>query len=83
MFKVNQSEVPYSKTSLPQSEAFNLEYLSRVPDVKDTVHRAPLLLHVVELMVQQFPDGTDLYSEISHVHRVSKVGLTQYIITSD
>jgi hypothetical protein len=56
-----------------QSEAFNLEYLSRVPDVKDTVHRAPLLLHVVELMVQQFPDGTDLFSEISHVHRVSKM----------
>jgi hypothetical protein len=61
------------KPSLPQSEAFNLEYLSRVPDVKDTVHRAPLLLHVVELMVQQFPDGTDLFSEISHVHRVSKM----------
>lgn len=56
-----------------QLEAFNLEYLSRVPDVKDTVHRAPLLLHVVELMVQQFPNGSDLFSELSHVHRVSKV----------
>ena len=44
-----------------------------MPDVKDTVHRAPLLLHVVELMVQQFPDSTDLFSELSHVHRVSKV----------
>jgi hypothetical protein len=56
-----------------QLEAFDLEYLSRVPDVKDTAHRAPLLLHVVELMVNQFPDSGDLFSDLPHVHRVGKM----------
>lgn len=54
-------------------EAFDLQYLSRVVDVKDTVHKAPLMLHLVELVVDKFPDSSDLYSELSHVHRIAKV----------
>ena len=54
-------------------EAFDLEYLNRIVDVKDTVHKAPFLLHLVELVVEKFPESTDLYSELPHVHRVSKV----------
>lgn len=65
-----------------QLEAFNLEYLSRVPDVKDTVHRAPLLLHVVELMVNQFPGSGDLFSELTHVHHVSKVTTFSFTVCS-
>ena len=42
-------------------------------DVKDTVHKAPLMLHLVELVVDKFPESTDLYSELSHVHRIVKV----------
>ena len=42
-------------------------------DVKDTVHKAPLLLHLVELVVEMFPESSDLYSELPHVHRVAKV----------
>lgn len=42
-------------------------------DVKDTVHKAPLMLHLVELVVDKFPESSDLYSELSHVHRIAKV----------
>ena len=56
-----------------QVDAFDLQYLSRVVDVKDTVHKASLMLHLVELVVDKFPDSTDLYCELSHVHRIAKV----------
>ncbi len=56
-----------------QVEAFDLEYLTRVVDVKDTLHKAPLMLHLVELVVEQFPESGDLYSELPHLHRVAKV----------
>ena len=55
-------------------EAFDLEYLTRVVDVKDTVHKVSLMTHLVELVVDKFPErSTDLYSEMPHVHRVAKV----------
>ena len=58
---------------LLQDDAFDLEYLSRIVDVKDTVHKAPLLLHLVELVVEKFSDSSDLHSELCHVHFVAKV----------
>lgn len=72
---------------LLQVEAFDLQYLSRVVDVKDTVHKAPLMLHLVELVVDKFPESSDLYSELSHVHRIAKVSgrlmmyMTHYTLT--
>ena len=54
-------------------EAFELDYLSRVNTVKDTQHKTPLLVHLVELVTEQFPDSTDLHSEMNRVHRVAKV----------
>lgn len=51
-----------------------MEYLTRVVDVKDTVHKAPLMLHLVDLVVEMFPESSDLYSELPHLHRVAKVG---------
>eukprot|EP00731_Ephydatia_muelleri_P026515 Em0018g615a len=56
-----------------EDDAFDLEYLSRIVDVKDTVHKAPLLLHLVELVVEKFPDSSDLHSELCHVHFVAKM----------
>ena len=50
-----------------------MEYLGRVVDVKDTVHKAPLMLHLVDLVVDKFPESSDLYSELPHVHRLAKV----------
>ena len=57
-----------------------MEYLTRVVDVKDTVHRASLLLHLVELVVEKFPESTDLHSELPHVLRVAKVSALYTII---
>ncbi len=54
-------------------EAFDLEYLNRVADVKDTAKKVSLMTHLVELVIDQFPNSTDLYSELPHVHRVAKV----------
>ena len=56
-----------------QEKAFDLEYLTRVVDIKDTLHKTPLLVHIVELVVERFPDSSDLHSELSHTHRVAKV----------
>ena len=53
--------------------AFELDYLTRVVDVKDTVHKTPLLIHLIELVIENYPDSTDLHSELSKVHRVAKV----------
>ena len=42
-------------------------------DVKDTVNKAPLMLHLVELVIEKFPNSSDLYSDLPSVHRVAKV----------
>ena len=70
-----------SSLFLRKVEAFDLQYLSRVVDVKDTVHKAPLMLHLVELVVDKFPESTDLYSELSHVHRLAKVSHHQLSVS--
>ena len=62
-------------------DAFDLEYLSRCVDVKDTKHKTPLLIHMVELVVEKFSDSTNLHSDMPHVHRVSKVGRKTRLIT--
>ena len=63
-----------------QSEAFDLEYLCRVVDVKDTVNKAPLMLHLVELVIEKFPNSSDLYSDLPSVHRVAKVNSCMKVI---
>lgn len=57
-------------------EAFDLEYLTRVVDVKDTLNKTPLMLHLVEMVVEKFPEASDLYSDLPHLHRVAKVSWT-------
>lgn len=61
-----------------KEKAFDLEYLTRIVDVKDTVHKTPLLVHLVELVIEKYPDSLDLHSELLKVHRVSKVFLSVY-----
>ncbi|CAH1779576.1 unnamed protein product, partial [Owenia fusiformis] len=56
-----------------QVKGFNLEYLARVPEVKDTVHKHSLLHHLCGTVMEQFPDSTDLYSEIGAIARCAKV----------
>lgn len=47
-----------------QVKGFQLEYLVKVPEVKDTVHKHSLLHHLCHMVMEKFPDSTDLYSEV-------------------
>lgn len=46
-------------------KGFRLDYLSKVMEVKDTVHKHPLLYHLCEMILEQFPETSDLFSEVS------------------
>ncbi|XP_077165954.1 FH1/FH2 domain-containing protein 1 isoform X2 [Paroedura picta] len=56
-----------------QSRGFELSYLAKVSEVKDTVHRQTLLHHLCHNVVEKFPETTDLYSEIAAITRSAKV----------
>lgn len=56
-----------------EAKGFQLEYLSKVPEVKDTVNKHSLLHHLVQTIHEKFPEGTDLYSELGAVTRASHV----------
>ena len=55
-----------------------MQYLEKVPEVKDTVHKQSLLYHLCNIVNEKFPDSTDLYSEFGAVHRASRVCLLRY-----
>ncbi|XP_030596330.1 FH1/FH2 domain-containing protein 3 isoform X4 [Archocentrus centrarchus] len=59
------------------AKGFELTYLEKVPEVKDTVHKQSLLHHVCSVVVENFPQSTDLYSEIGAVTRSAKVDFDQ------
>ncbi|KAK7073741.1 Formin Homology 2 Domain, partial [Halocaridina rubra] len=54
-------------------KGFNIDYLSKVPEVKDTVHKHSLLHHLCHMVLEKYSDTTDLYSEIGSITRASKV----------
>ncbi|NWH56097.1 FHOD1 protein, partial [Geococcyx californianus] len=56
-----------------QSRGFELGYLEKVSEVKDTVHRQSLLHHLCQMVIEKFPETTDLYSEIASITRSAKV----------
>ncbi|XP_074646852.1 FH1/FH2 domain-containing protein 3-like [Tubulanus polymorphus] len=56
-----------------KARAFSFEYLTKVPEVKDTVHKHSLLHHLCTIVIEQFPKSTDLYSDIGAITRCSKV----------
>ncbi|XP_004371554.1 FH1/FH2 domain-containing protein 1 isoform X2 [Trichechus manatus latirostris] len=60
-----------------QSSGFELSYLEKVSEVKDTVRRQSLLHHLCSLVLQTRPDSSDLYSEIPAVTRCAKVDFEQ------
>lgn len=57
------------------AKGFQIDYLEKVPEVKDTVHKHSLLHHLCLFIQEKYgPDQTtDLYSEFSAVNRASKV----------
>ncbi|XP_055081345.1 FH1/FH2 domain-containing protein 3 isoform X3 [Periophthalmus magnuspinnatus] len=59
------------------AKGFELTYLEKVPEVKDTVHKQSLLHHACSIVVENFPQSTDLYSEIGAITRTAKVDFDQ------
>ncbi|XP_060767474.1 FH1/FH2 domain-containing protein 1 isoform X3 [Neoarius graeffei] len=59
------------------AKGFELSYLEKVTEVKDTVHRQSLLYHCCNFVVEKFPDTTDVYSEVSAITRSAKVDFEQ------
>ncbi len=55
-------------------KGFQIEYLAKVPEVKDTVHKHSLLHHLCHMVMDKFPDSSDLYSEVSVDARRGMVG---------
>uniref|UniRef100_A0A6G1SA13 FH1/FH2 domain-containing protein 3 n=2 Tax=Aceria tosichella TaxID=561515 RepID=A0A6G1SA13_9ACAR len=60
-------------------KGFQIDYLEKVPEVKDTVHKHSLLHHLCLFIQEKFdPElSSDLYSEFSAVNRASKVDYTE------
>ncbi|KAF5880048.1 FH1/FH2 domain-containing protein 3-like, partial [Clarias magur] len=56
-----------------KAKGFELSYLEKIPEVKDTVHKQSLLHHVCSAVVENFTESTDLYSEIGAITRSAKV----------
>ncbi|XP_039592631.1 FH1/FH2 domain-containing protein 3-like isoform X5 [Polypterus senegalus] len=59
------------------AKGFELSYLEKVPEVKDTVHKQSLIHHACTIVVEKFPDSSDLYSEIGAITRSAKVDFEQ------
>ncbi|CAF1974790.1 unnamed protein product [Rotaria magnacalcarata] len=56
-----------------ESIGFQLDYLSKVPEVKDTIQKHSLLFHVCNIVVEKYPDTSDFYSELGEITRCSKI----------
>uniref|UniRef100_A0A158R5L8 FH2 domain-containing protein n=1 Tax=Syphacia muris TaxID=451379 RepID=A0A158R5L8_9BILA len=54
-------------------KGFQLDYLTKASEVKDPVYKHTLTYHLAEYMIEQFPEGTDLYSEFGAVARTARV----------
>lgn len=54
-----------------EAKGFQLEYLAKVPEVKDTIHKHTLLHHIVTKIYESHPETSDLYSELGAVCRAS------------
>ncbi|XP_061731857.1 FH1/FH2 domain-containing protein 1 [Nerophis ophidion] len=55
------------------AKGFELSYLEKVVEVKDTVNRQSLLHHTCTLITDKDPQSSDVYSEIPAITRSAKV----------
>lgn len=58
-------------------KGFQIDYLEKVPEVKDTVHKHSLLHHLCVFMQERYPHTGNLYSEFSAVNRASKIDFVE------
>lgn len=57
-----------------KARGFELSYLEKLSQVRDTHTRQPLLYHVCVLLMQRYPQSSDFYSDITSVTKAAKVG---------
>lgn len=55
-----------------KARGFELSYLGKLSQVRDTHSRQPLLHHVCVLLMQLYPQSSDLYSDITAVTKAAK-----------
>ncbi|XP_078101316.1 FH1/FH2 domain-containing protein 3 isoform X2 [Sander vitreus] len=55
------------------AKGFELGYLEKVVEVKDTVHRQSLLYHTCSQVLENYPESSDIYSEVPAITRSAKV----------
>ncbi|XP_031160254.2 FH1/FH2 domain-containing protein 1 [Sander lucioperca] len=55
-----------------KARGFELSYLGKLSQVRDTHTRQPLLHHVCVLLLQLYPQSSDLYSDITAVTKAGK-----------
>ncbi|XP_026151103.1 FH1/FH2 domain-containing protein 1 [Mastacembelus armatus] len=55
-----------------KARGFELSYLGKLSQVRDTHSRQPLLHHVCVLLLQLYPQSSDLYSDITAVTKAGK-----------
>ncbi|XP_028330518.1 FH1/FH2 domain-containing protein 1 isoform X2 [Gouania willdenowi] len=60
-----------------KARGFELSYLGKLSQVRDTHSRQPLLHHVCVLLLQLYPQSSDLYSDITAVTKASKCDYSQ------
>ncbi|TPP66714.1 FH1/FH2 domain-containing protein 3 [Fasciola gigantica] len=52
---------------------FILDYLTRLPEVKDTKNKNSLLYHICCIVLDQFPDSTDIHSDLGALCRCHRI----------
>ncbi|XP_005751506.1 FH1/FH2 domain-containing protein 1 [Pundamilia nyererei] len=60
-----------------KARGFELSYLGKLSQVRDTHTRQPLLHHVCVLLLQLYPESSDLYSDITAVTKGGKCDYSQ------
>ncbi|XP_040573473.1 uncharacterized protein Fhos isoform X2 [Lepeophtheirus salmonis] len=58
-------------------KGFYLDYLAKVPEVKDTVHKHSLLYHTTFWLLEIYPTCSDLYSEMGPLIRASRTDFSE------
>lgn len=66
-----------------KARGFELSYLEKLSQVRDTHTRQPLLYHVCVLLMQRYPQSSDFYSDITSVTKAAKVCTSFVYIISE
>jgi len=62
-----------------ESKGFQLDYLSKLSEVKDTAQRKSLMYHITFKVLETFPECSDFYSDIDPVIRASRTNYSELV----